>query len=431
MKKLTVKAVEAAVHTGTSKGHKLIADGDGLYLQVTKARSKSWLLRYMLAGKNREMGLGSADSISLAKAREAAAEARQLLRQGIDPIAHREAVKVQAATEKARLAAEVERQADRTFKALAEAYIDAHGRGWSAVHAAQWPSTLATYVYPTIGHLPVAEVTRDHVIGILKPIWHAKVETAIRIRGRIEKVLDFAAVDDPALLANPARSALITLKLGRQDVTIRHHPALPWRRLPDFIQALWAREASPSAKALEFVILTAARLSEVRLMTWREVDLASATWTVPASRMKMRKEHRVPLSSRAVEVLQGLQPLATADSSYVFPGQKRGSALSIMALDMLLRRFDPLWKDRHGEPITVHGFRSSFREWCADSADVPRELAEIALAHRVAGVEGAYQRSDMFMRRRMLMEAWASYCASGKPVVVDIEAGWPKREAAG
>lgn len=415
MGNLTAKGIAAAQHPGTAKGHKLLADGDGLNLAVTQAGGKSWVLRFMVAGKARSMGLGSFPAVSLTEARQKAADARKLLSEGKDPIAQKEAAGAKKAADEA-----------RTFKAMAEAYIAAHGRSWSAVHAAQWPATLKEYVYPTIGRLPAAAVTLDDVLEILRPIWHDKRETASRVRGRIEKVLNFAA-DDASLLANPARAAVIILKLGKQDATVKHHPALPWRRLPNFIQSLRARDTSNSAKALELVILTAARLSEVRLMTWREIDMDTATWTVPASRMKMRKEHRVPLSPRAMDILNSVKPLATADSDYVFSGQKRGTALSIMSLDMLLRRFNPLWKDRHGELITVHGFRSTFREWCAEQADVPRELAEMALAHRVAGVEGAYQRSDLFMRRRVLMDEWAAYCGSGKPTVIDVEAGWPSQ----
>ncbi len=401
-------------------------DGNGLALKITASGAKSWVLRFMLAGRPRKMGLGTFPAVGLAQAREAAEAAHKLLRVGIDPIESRKGAEAMQAAQEALRAAEAESQSSRTFRRMAEAYIAAHGRSWSAVHASQWPATLATYVFGTIGHLPVHEVTREHVLTILRPIWHDKAETASRVRGRIEKVLDFAAVDDATMPTNPARAAIITLKLGRQAVEVRHHPALPWGRLPEFVQALQEREASASAQALEFVILTAGRLSEVREATWREIDMDTATWTVPASRMKMHREHRVPLSDRAMEILNGRHTPGVGSHGYVFAGQKDQAPLSIMALDMILRRFSPVWKDRHGEPVTVHGFRSTFRDWCAEAKDTPRELAETALAHRVAGVEGAYQRGDMFLKRKLLMNEWAAYAASAPPKVFDARASWLK-----
>ena len=416
--RLTKKKVTDAKHVG-SAAYVLFSDGNGLALKVTATGKKSYLLRYMLAGKARKMALGSADDLTIDQARDAAEEARKLLRTGTDPLEHR-------ASEEARQAAEAAHKEANTFSSVAAAYMEGHGKAWSPVHAAQWPSTLRDYVFPVIGGLPVADVTQDHVLTILRPIWHKKKETASRVRGRIERILDLAYARGLRTGENPARRPIITLILGVQGAKADHHPALPYQQMPALIVALRQRERSMSALALEFTILTAARLSEARCSTWAEIDLEAKVWTVPAARMKGRRVHKVPLSGRAVDILASLRPEGVRLADYVFPTKEANKPLSNMAMSMLLRGMNPTWKDAAGEQVTVHGMRSTFRDWCAEQTDVPRELAETALAHTVGSkVEAAYMRSSLFDKRRVLMEDWSEFCGSGKPPkVIDAKASW-------
>jgi integrase len=375
-------------------------DGGGLWLQVAKSGSKSWIFRFKIAGKQREMGLGSLRTVDLATARTLARECRAQLLDAKDPIEVRKA---------ARLAQALQRARSMTFDQCAMAYINAHKGSWkNAKHAEQWKNTLATYASPIIGALPVADVDTDLIVKVLSPIWGSKTETATRVRGRIESVLDWATVsrfrqgDNPArwrghlenLLANPNRIA-----------PVRNHPALPWREVPAFM-VLLAQSRGIAARAAEFTILTAARSGEVRGATWDEVDLEAKLWTIPAERMKAGKEHRVPLSTAAVALLVALPHR----KGLIFHGRYASAALSDMSLTAVLRRMG------RGD-ITIHGFRSSFRDWCAEAVGntFSREVCEHALAHSLPDrVEAAYRRGDLLDKRVMLMQAWADYC--GVPV---------------
>lgn len=383
------------------------ADGNGLYLRVQANGNKGWIFRFQLNGKRREMGIGTLDQKPAVEARAEVAELRRQVQQGIDPIEHRKAQAQAAAHEQAHAAV--------TFATVAEDYIDAHTPGWrNAKHAQQWRNTLATYAHPTIGALHPAEVTTDHVLAILKPIWSSKTETASRLRSRIELVLAYAKAKKMREGENPA------LWRGHLDALLpkpgkvrrgRHHPALPYGRMAEFMKVLRA-SAGMGARALELAILTAARSGEVRLATWSEIDLETGTWAIPGARMKAGKDHRVPLSPAALALLEQLP--RTEGSSLLFPGERSGKPLSDMTLSAVIRRMDESggWIDpKTGDLVTPHGFRSSFRDWAAEATDYPHEMAEIALAHAVGNkVEAAYRRGDMFERRRKMMEAWAAWC---------------------
>lgn len=376
------------------------ADGGGLHLLVKESGARSWVYRFMLSGKSRDIGLGPAgpDGISLADARDARDALRLKVKAGIDPLEERQREAAEALA-----AAQAAKVAGITFKAVAEAYIGANeGRWRNDKHRQQWKNTLATYVYPVIGELPVAEVGTAHVLKILEPIWKAKAETASRVRGRMETILDAAKARGYREGENPARwrGHIAQILPARSRLTRGHHKAMPYEAIPVFVGALHKREAV-AALALEFTILTAARTGEVIGAKWDEVDLDKAIWTIPASRMKAGKEHRVPLSSRAVAILESLQLLG---SEYLFPGAK-GGKLSGMAMTMLLRRMKV--------DVTVHGFRSGFRDWAAECTGYAHEVAEMALAHTIENkVERAYRRGDLFDKRRRLMDDWATYCAT-------------------
>ena len=377
------------------------ADGGGLHLLVKESGARSWVYRFMLNGKSRDVGLGAAgpDGISLADARDARAALRLKVKAGVDPLAER-----QQEAAKALAAAQASQVAGITFKVVAEAYIEANEGSWrNDKHRQQWKNTLATYVYPVIGDLPVAEVATAHVLQILEPIWKAKPETASRVRGRIETILDAAKARGYREGENPARwrGHVAQILPARAKLTRGHHKAMPYGTLPSFVGALHKREAV-AALALEFTILTAARTGEVIGAKWGEVDLDQAVWTIPAIRMKAGKEHRVPLSERAVDILRSTQGLG---KEWLFPATK-GASMSGMAMAMLLRRMDI--------DVTVHGFRSGFRDWCAECTGYAHEVAEMALAHTIDNkVERAYRRGDLFDKRRRLMDEWAAYCASG------------------
>jgi integrase len=376
------------------------ADGRGLHLLVKQSGARSWVLRYFVAGKAREMGLGAADgrnAITLAKARDLAAAQRLAVSGGIDPLTerHRKVAEARAAGQAAQIAG-------ITFKASAEAYIAAHEDGWrNDKHRAQWASTLATYVYPVMGDLPVASIETAHVMTVIEPIWKAKPETASRVRGRIEVILDAAKARGHRQGENPARwrGHIEQILPARTRLSRGHHKAMPYAEIPAFIADLQKREAL-AALALEFVILTAARSGEALGATWDEVDMGKAIWTIPAGRMKAGKEHRVPLTPRAVEILETVKPLG---SDFLFSGNK-GRKLSGMAMAMMLRRMQVA--------VTVHGFRSGFRDWAAECTGFAHEVCEMALAHVIANKsEAAYRRGDLFDKRRKLMEAWATYLA--------------------
>ncbi|ACA17340.1 integrase family protein [Methylobacterium sp. 4-46] len=378
-----------------SPGH--YGDGGGLWLQVGDKGAKSWIFRFTLRGKSRAMGLGSANTFSLAEAREKALACRKLCAEGIDPIEARKTQRQDAALEAAQA---------MTFRECAVAYIDAHRAGWrNAKHAAQWTTTLETYAYPHFGDRPVAAVDTDLVVRAIGPIWARKPETASRVRGRIESILDWGTTRGFRRSENPARwrGHLENLLPKRSRVQkVKHHAALPFAEVPSFLKAL---EFQPgvASHALAFTILTAARTGETLGATWSEFDLDARIWNVPASRMKAGVEHRIPLTESALMVLRRMAEIREGD--FVFPGGRRERPLSNMSMLVLLRRM------QRGD-LTVHGFRSSFRDWAAEHTDFPREVVEAALAHAIESkVERAYRRSDLFAKRRELMEAWANYCA--------------------
>lgn len=374
------------------------ADGGGLHLLVKDSGSRSWVFRFMLNGKSRDVGLGAAGAggLSLAQARDRATELRLKVKAGIDPLAERA-----VAEAKAKAAVQAAKVSGVTFKEMAETHIKANRDSWrNAKHQQQWENTLATYVYPVIGNLPVAEVDTPYILQILEPIWKEKTETASRLRGRIETVLDSAKARGYRQGENPARwrGHLAQILPARTKLSRGHHKAMAYDAIPDFVKQLREREAI-AALALEFVILTASRTSEAIEATWAEIDLEKGTWTIPATRMKAGKEHRVPLSPRAVKILETTRELG---STYVFPGT-RSDSLSTMAMAMLLRRMKA--------DVTVHGFRSGFRDWAAECTGYSHEVAEMALAHTISSaVERAYRRGDLFDKRRQLMAEWAAYC---------------------
>ena len=347
------------------------------------------------------MGLGALHAISLADAREKAAECRKMLTNRIDPIDCRDAADAQLRLADARV---------KTFKECAEAYIEANKAGWrNPKHGNQWSSTLKTYAYPLIGDLPVQDIDTALVLKVIEPIWQTKTETASRVRGRIELILDWAATREYRQGLNPARwrghlENLLPRRAKMQKV--EHQPALPYHQIGDFMQAL-QKQDGVSAQALAFTILTAARTSEVIGARWNEVDLSKGLWTIPASRIKAGREHRVALSAAAVDLLRQLLKERTAEpQEWIFKGQRGDKHLSNMAMLLLLRRMNRT-------DITVHGFRSTFRDWCAEQTNFPREVAEAALAHVLDDkVEAAYRRSDLLDKRRQLMEAWGRYCAA-------------------
>jgi integrase len=376
----------------------LYPDGGGLYLQISGAGGRSWTFRYMLRGRAREMGLGSLANVPLAEARGQAELCRRQRAAGIDPIEAREA-------ERARLQLEAANAV--TFSACAEAYIAAHEPGWrNAKHAAQWRTTLATYAAPVFGAMPVQAVALPQIMRALEPIWTAKPETASRLRGRIEAVLDWATTRGYRQGDNPARwrGHLENLLPKRSKVQpVEHHRALPYGEIGEFMAALRA-EKGVAAGALEFTILTAARTAEAIGARWSEIDLAEKLWTIAPERIKARREHRVPLSAPVLTILEKMA--AARDGDYVFPGARSGKPLSNMAMLKVLARM-------RRDVLTVHGFRSSFRDWAAERTNYPREVAEAALAHVVSDkVEAAYRRGDLFEKRRRLMEEWARYCGS-------------------
>lgn len=373
-------------------------DGGGLYLCVEPPSGCSWLFRYMLGGKARTMGLGPYPALTLAKARAAAAEMRSIKASGKDPITERDAERTRARLEAARA---------MTFKQCAEAYIASHKAGWrNRKHGTLWTNTLKTYAYPIIGSLPVAAVDTALVLKVLEPIWTTKTETASRVRQRMESVLDWAKVRGYRDGENPARwrGHLDKLLPAQSKVRkVEHHAALPYSEMPAFMTEL-REEDGIGARAFEFAILTVARTGEAIGACWPEIDLKNKLWIIPAERMKAEREHRVPLSDRALEILADMAAVQTADNGFVFPGGKPKKPLSNMAFLMLLRRMKRT-------DLTAHGFRSTFRDWVAEETDFPNEVAEMALAHAVSDkVEAAYRRGDLFEKRRHLMTAWADYC---------------------
>ena len=411
MARLVDRLTPLAVSKQKKPGH--YADGNGLWLQVSKSGSKSWVLRFTIAGKQREMGLGPVHTVTLAEARERAREYRKQRLEGQDPIDARKA---------SRLSESLERARAMTFDDCAAAYIAAHRSSWkNAKHASQWENTLQTYASPIIGKLPVADVDTALVVKVLGPIWGTKTETATRLRGRIESILGWATVsnlrkgDNPArwrghldnLLADPSRS--------KRTV---HHPALPWQEAGAFMANL-RKQAGIAAKATELAILTACRSGEIRLATWAEFDLDARLWVIPAERMKAEREHWVPLSTAALTLLESLPRMG----ELVFPGVRDSRPLSDMSLTAVLRRMNASsrWLDaKTGKPIVVHGFRSTFRDWAGESTSYARETIEHSLAHNLPDkTEASYARGTQTDKRSKLMQAWADYCDT-VPVVANV-----------
>ena len=390
-----------ALAVARAKGEAMICDGGGLWLQCRATGGKFWIFRFTLNGRHRWMGLGALHSTSLAEARDAAAEARKLLRAGIDPIEHR---RVAEGQEAAALAAAVGRSS-MTFDAAASAYVEAHRPAWrNAKHAAQWASTLQTYASPAFGSLPVAAIDTALVMKALTPIWTTKTETASRVRGRIEAVLSWTISMNYREGPNPAawKDHLENLLPSpAKTKRVEHLAAMDYVAVPAFYDDLRTRDGA-GALALRFLILTSVRSGEVRLARWSEIDLDAAIWTIDGSRMKAGVEHRVPLSSQALELLAELPR-----GDLLFPGTRDGKPLSDMTLTAILRR--------QNLGVTAHGFRSSFRIWAAERTVFPREIAEEALAHRLPDrVEAAYRRTDFLERRRMLMQSWSDFVCSPK-----------------
>lgn len=383
-----------AVQRLTAPGMHAVGGVAGLYLCVSPSGARSWIARVSVDGKRREMGLGGFPDVSLSAAREKARAARSDTTMGVDPVAHRK---------EARSARQALKATQKTFADCAKAYIEAHSDSWrNAKHRAQWPSTFETYVYPTMGTVLVGEVTQAHVMAVLLPIWKTKTQTATRLRGRIEQVLAWATAAGFRHGENCARwTGLLDQLLPAPGKVkkVQHHRALPIDDVPAFFKALRQHEGL-SPKALEFVVLTAARSGEVRGATWEEIDMDAKVWTVPAERMKAGKEHRVPLSTQATKLLEAMPHIEGTD--LVFPAP-RGGQLSDMALTALTRRMKL--------DAVPHGFRSTFRDWVFERTDYPRDLAEAALAHALENkVEAAYRRGDALERRRAMMQAWANYC---------------------
>jgi integrase len=388
--KLTAKQVQHAREPGR------LSDGGGLYLSVAKTGSRSWIFMWKTGGRRREMGLGSAGDggVSLALARQKAAAAREAVARGEDPIALRDAEQREASAR------------GTTFGEFADAFVADHRDGWSnKKHADQWAMTLGPAYCKKIRSTPIAEIGVDEVLAVLRPVWLKKPETARRIRMRLEKVLAAARVRGLHPGPNPAvlRGNLDVL-LPKQPRERGNHAAMPWADVPGFMTALTEREGV-SALALRFAILTAARTSEVLHARWDEIDEDEAVWTVPASRMKARRAHRVPLSNATLAVLEEAKGL---DPDLVFPAIRGRGAMSNMAMAVLLKRMQV-------EGVTVHGFRSSFRDWAAEATNFQNEVAEMALAHVVGDrTEAAYRRGDLFAKRRKLMDAWAGYCVPAR-----------------
>jgi integrase len=398
LSKLTQKRIERLTDRGR------YGDGRNLYLHVGPSGAKSWAFIYRRGRKDTQLGLGPYPDVSLEDAREKAGEFRRMLRQGVEPAKRRAARKPQGTT----------------FKDIADRYITAHRESWrSDKSEAQWRSSLSDYAYPLIGKMDVSKITVANIHEVLEPIWTAKAETARRVRWRIGKVLGYAAGldlrDDVDLTRRGGKLDYLLPKANKVKKG-DGHAALEYTGMPVFMGELRGR-SGVAARALEFLILTAARTNEVIAAKWDEIDLEAKVWTVPADRMKAGREHRVPLTDTAVALLKELP--RDGDGKSVFIGQTNGGQpLSNMAMTVLLKRMD------RKDGVTVHGFRSTFRTWAAEqNLDIPREIPEAALAHAVGGVEGAYQRGDYFNTRRKLMERWEAFCAGGEGVnIVPIKA---------
>jgi integrase len=382
----------------------LYGDGHGLYLQVSVFNTKSWIFRYMIDGKARKTGLGPLHTVSLAEARRRAADLRLKVLDRIDPIVERDASRAAKRIEAAKTAS------IPTFLQCADSYIDTKASEWSnAIHSQQWRRSFHPGprggAAPTarLNDLPVNVIDTPLILACLEPLWKATPTTASRIRGRIENILAFAKAKGYRTGDNPASPSLVEYVMPKSSKAAKdeHHAALPYKNMPSFMAELRTKEGT-AARALEFVILTAARRGEVVGVRWSEIDLEARVWIVPPERMKARREHRVPLSDRAMAILAGLSRV----NEFIFPGRS-GKALSEMPMRALLAELRP--------EVTIHGMRSSFRDWSGDCTSFPREICEAALAHLTGNqVEQAYRRGTALEQRRLLMQAWATYCEGGK-----------------
>lgn len=374
--------------------HHAVGGIPGLYLYVNSNGARSWVLRSVVADVRRHMGLGSYPAVTLAMAREKARQAREEIFAGVDPILKRK----QLAS-----ALRAQQVSQKTFEDAAKSYLSAHGDSWkNPKHRAQWTSTLQTYAYPIVGNLLVSDISHTHILSVLEPIWKTKNETAVRLRGRIESVLDWATVRGLRSGENPARwkgNLDILLPAPNKVKKVAHHAAVGLDVMPAFMVKLRS-QVGISARALEFAVLCASRSGEVRGAAWDEVDLEKAIWTIPAERMKAKKEHRVPLSPDALNLLNA--QTKQEGSPLIFPGRK-GQPLSDMSLLAVMRRMEV--------DAVPHGFRSTFRDWVGEKTSYPREVAEAALAHALESkVEAAYRRGDALDKRREMMRDWAIFC---------------------
>jgi integrase len=380
----------------------MYADGGSLYLRIAPGGSKQYVFRYIRDGRLHDMGIGPTHTLTLVEARERATEARKLLLDGIDPL---QAKRARFAALRAADASAV------TFRQCAEDFIKANEVKWTnAQHRREWSWSLRKYVYPILGSMPVAAIDTPLVLRVLKPIWQKTPESASRIRGRIENVLGWATVHHYRSGDNPARWNGLLEHALPSVVKGDHHAALPYAEVPAFLAKL-RQQTGVTAKCLEYIVLTAVRLGEAQKATWSEIDLDNRVWVIPGARMKSGKEHRVPLSPAALAILKDIHEVRHSD--YIFPGSRQGYAMGKNQPGKLMKK---LMGDAE---MTVHGFRSSFRDWAAERTNFPREVPEMALAHAIpSAVEAAYRRGDLFEKRRKLMEAWAAYCAK-----VEMDAG--------
>lgn len=393
MPKIADQLTDRKVAALREPGRYAVGGVPGLHLRITPSRAKSWILRVKVGNLRRDIGLGSYPFVTLARARDEAFEMRKRIRDGVDPLAQKREI---------RQAIQAQQAGDKTFQECATAYIEAKAPEWkNPKHRQQWENTLKQYAYPVMGKLAVADIDLSHILAVLEPIWTTKTETASRLRGRLENVLDWAIVRKYRVRENPARwkGHLDTILPAKGKVQkVEHHTAMPIDAMKSFWRDLTAREGM-SARALQFVILTAARSGEVRGATWDEIDLNAKVWTVPGDRMKAGREHRVPLSAEAIKLLKALPRLG--DSPFVFPAPRAGQ-LSDMSLTAVMRRM--------GQEAVPHGFRSTFRDWVGERTNYPRELAEQALAHTLTNkVEAAYRRGDALEKRLKMMDAWAQF----------------------
>ena len=405
---LTTKEIEAIIRKGVVKSHPV---GSNLYLRINKGGSIDWVFRYQFRGKRTPLGMGGYDSKAnnLAIVRRKVNQAKVNIYQGIDPLKLKREEKIAAKTKAA--------QDRHTFKSVALEYIESKKAEWKNIkHHQQWINTLYQYAFPVIGKLPVSAIDTNHILAILKPIWNTKTETATRVRTRIEAVLSYAEAHQWRSDANPARwrgHLSVILPSPQKLKDLKHHAALPYSELPAFMQVL-SNTDGVGARALSIAILTASRTTEVLQARWDEISFHERTWTIPKERMKAGIEHRIPLSNQAIKIFRLLESHRMSD--WIFPNRTNGHHLSNAGMSSVLKRMDRT-------DITVHGFRSSFRDYVAEKTSTPPRIAEAALAHKLKDrAEAAYQRSDLLDKRRTLMQAWANYCLEKPEKVVQLRA---------